>query len=75
MLTIEQISSAMEKADVQADADLAANKDASFEELGLDSLDIFNLFLELETITGKAVPDEKIDDIGTVNQILAFYND
>lgn len=74
MLTIEQIASAMEKADVQVEADLGQNKDATFEELGMDSLDVFNLFLELETITGKAVPDEEIDNIGTINAVLGFYN-
>lgn len=74
MLTIEQISSAMEKADVQVEADLEQNKDATFEELGMDSLDVFNLFLELETITGKAVPDEEIDNIATLNAVLEFYN-
>jgi acyl carrier protein len=74
MLTIEQIASAMEKADVQIDADLEQNKDAIFGDLGLDSMDIFNLFLELETITGKVVPDEEIDNINTIDDILKFYN-
>ena len=74
MLTIGQIASALEKADVQAEADLEQHKDATFAELGLDSLDIFNLLLELETITGKSVPDEDIDNIGSINDILAFYN-
>jgi acyl carrier protein len=73
MLTIEQIADAMEKADVQIDADLEKNKDATFWELGLDSLDIFNLFLELETITGKAVPDEEIDNLVTITAILKYY--
>jgi acyl carrier protein len=74
MLTVEQITSAMEKADVQLDADLEQNKDAIFGDLGLDSMDIFNLFLELETITGKVVPDEEIDNINTIDDILKFYN-
>jgi acyl carrier protein len=73
MLTIEQIADAMEKADVQIDADLEKNKDATFGELGLDSLDVFNLFPELETITGKAVPDEEIDNLVTITAILKYY--
>jgi acyl carrier protein len=74
MLTTDQIASAMEKAGVQVKVDLEQNKDATFEELGLDSLDVFNLFLELETITGKGVADEDIDSLGSITDILAFYN-
>jgi acyl carrier protein len=74
MLKIDQIASAMEKARIQVEVDLEQNKDATFEELGLDSLDVFNLFLELETITGKGVADEDIDSIGSIADILAFYN-
>lgn len=74
MLTTKDIANAMEKAGVQIDVDLEQSKNSTFADLGLDSMDIFNLFLELEAITDKAVPDEEIDNINTIGDVLEFYN-
>lgn len=74
MLKIEDIKVALKNADVQVEMSIEGNQTLSFEELGLDSLDVFNLFLELETITGEAVPDEDVDSLQTIADILKYYN-
>ncbi|MEZ9836965.1 acyl carrier protein [Vibrio sp. 10N.261.52.C11] len=75
MLNIEVVVDAMNAAGISIDADVAIkeNQDLIFEDLGLDSLDLFNLFLELENLTGKAVPDEEIDNFKTISDILNKY--
>lgn len=42
------------------------SRDASFEALGLDSLDLVELTLVVEQETGVAIPDEALEDIETV---------
>lgn len=74
MLKIEDIKVALKNADVEVEMSLEDNQTLSFEELGLDSLDVFNLFLELETITGQVVPDEDVDRLLTIADIINYYN-
>jgi acyl carrier protein len=74
MLTISDIEQALKAAGVELEVDLETNKSASFEEIGIDSLDIFNLFLELEAITGQAIPDDKVDNLLTISDILNYHN-
>ncbi|MEZ9120647.1 acyl carrier protein [Vibrio cyclitrophicus] len=75
MLNIEVVVDAMNAAGISIDADVAVkeNQGLIFEDLGLDSLDLFNLFLELENLTGKAIPDEEIDNFKTISDILNKY--
>lgn len=43
-------------------------------EQGLDSLDIFDLFLAIEEKYGIHVEDEQIDQHRTINEIVPFLN-
>jgi acyl carrier protein len=45
--------------------------DASFEELGLDSLDVVELTLVLEEQTGVKLEDAELEDIRTVGDAIA----
>ena len=44
--------------------------DTTFEELGLDSLDGLNLIFELEEEFDLVVPDDKVQSMKTVGQIV-----
>ena len=45
--------------------------ETTFEELGLDSLDGLNLIFELEEEFGIMVPDDKVQLMKTVGQVVA----
>lgn len=44
----------------------------SFEELGLDSLDIFNLFTEIDAEFDIDVPDEDFESLQTIEDIKKY---
>ncbi len=44
--------------------------DATFEALGLDSLDVVELTLVLEEKTGVKLEDEELEDIRTIQQAV-----
>lgn len=75
MLNIDVVIDAFNAAGISLESDITIEKNQViiFEGLGLDSLDLFNLFLELENLTGRAVLDEDIDNFKTIYDILAKY--
>lgn len=73
MLTEVDVKQAMAESGVTADVtDLGAQQ--SFSEFGLDSLDLFNLFVELEDKTGVTVADEDLDKLKTIDDVLDHFN-
>ncbi|MNF13802.1 acyl carrier protein [compost metagenome] len=48
--------------------------DQSLASQGLDSLDSFNILLELQDMTGVKVEDDQVDALDTLNNIVAFFN-
>ena len=44
------------------------------KEIGLDSLDVFNLISEVETIYDKKISDDIFEKIGSLNDLLKFLN-
>ena len=44
------------------------------EDLGLDSLDMLDIVMALENEFNIEIPDEEIDKIKTVNQIILYIN-
>jgi len=75
MLKIDVVMDAMNAAGISLESDISIkdNQNVLFEHLGLDSLDLFNLFLELENLTDRAIPDEEIDNFKTISDILTKY--
>lgn len=56
------------------DFDIPADEitpDASFEALGLDSLDVVDLTLAIEERTGIKLEDEELEDVRTVGDAVA----
>lgn len=48
------------------------DENTDFSEADIDSLEEFNIFLEVEEQYGVAVPDEIADEIRTINQLIEF---
>lgn len=74
MLDTKILEDAISAAGITLEVDVTKHLDAPFDEVGLDSLDAFNLFLELEAITGINVPDEKVDKITNFKEVLEAYS-
>ena len=43
-------------------------------EYGIDSMDFFNIVLELQELLGKEIPDEDIDQVRTVADIQKYFD-
>ena len=48
--------------------------DAELKSLGIDSLDGFSLIVELEAMTGKKVPDEEVEKLSTIRELLNYFS-
>ena len=55
---------------IELESPVATNE--KFSDLGLDSLDIFNIFVEVESLTGIQVPDDEIENLQTIDSIHAY---
>ena len=49
-------------------------KDTSFEDLGIDSLEIFEIVMALEDEFDIEIPNEDVEDIKTVGAIVEYIN-
>lgn len=47
--------------------------DNSLKSMGIDSLDVFNVLVELEALTGKKVPDEDVEKLNTVRRLADYF--
>lgn len=73
MLTIEQIRSAIAASGVQFDAQ-NIDINATFESLGMDSLDNFNIIIEIQDRTGLEIPDSDLGQLQTIAGIAEYLN-
>lgn len=69
MVTLEMIQNALESSGGSGTLAL----DQTFADSGFDSLDMFNLFVELEQVTGHQVPDDKIEDLNTPQAVINYF--
>lgn len=74
MITREAIVDLMEKSGIDVDRK-TMTFESTFEDLGIDSLDAFNLFAEIEAVTGIDVPDEDFEDLDSVEAIFKYLKD
>ena len=68
MISKIQIEELMLNAGLAVELQSPIPTDEVFSELGLDSLDVFNIFIELETLTGIQVEKTKVDEIVALMQ-------
>jgi acyl carrier protein len=48
--------------------------DVSFKSLGIDSLDMFSVLVELEALTGRDLPDSEVENLETINDLVQFFS-
>lgn len=70
-VTESDILSIIESATISVDLSLF-NGNTVFEDAGIDSLEIFNIFLGIEEHFGVTIPDEEVDQLKSVNEIVAY---
>lgn len=46
--------------------------DHTLGDLGVDSLDVMLVLMDVQEKTGVAIPDERVDELNTPNKIVAF---
>ena len=46
--------------------------DREFSDLGLDSLDVYNIFVEVEVQTSIEIPDSEIANLNTIDSLHAY---
>lgn len=72
MNNIDRLIQIMKQAGIQV-PDIV-NPDAELSDIGLDSLDTYNFFVEIETELGINVPDEELDNLKTLSLISAYID-
>ena len=72
MLTLEQIRDAIGSSGVEIDA-LSMPVKKKFSDLGLDSMDVFNILIELQNITGIEIPDADIKILQSLEKIYQYF--
>lgn len=72
MITITKIHEIIKIACPNVDTSKIA-PDTRLREYGIDSMDFFNIILELQEILGKEIPDEDIDQLRTVASIQDYF--
>lgn len=50
------------------------SQDAGFKSFGIDSLDVFNVLVELESVTGRKVPDEDVEKLTTIRSLVGYFS-
>lgn len=73
MLTEQDVIDIIGDLDINLDKSEIKN-DTTLKSLGIDSLDIFNILVELETKTGKTIPDDDVDKLSTINSIVEYFS-
>jgi len=72
-VSVEEVLEAIKKAKVITNAD-KLDPSVLLSEQDVDSLDISGMLLSVEEAFGVEIPDEDIDGIQTINDIVAYVN-
>lgn len=70
-VTVEQIRAAINKACPEKPLDKIPD-DGILKDLGFDSLDRFNVLLEVEMQTGVSIPDEDVASLQSIRSIYEY---
>ncbi|MDQ7732081.1 phosphopantetheine-binding protein [Halomonas sp. SpR1] len=71
MITSEKLIDILINSGAEVDrSDISTDK--SFEELGLDSLDIFNFFTEIDAELGIDVPDKDFESLQSIEDVSKY---
>jgi len=72
MLTEEKVREAMREVGITVDID-SIPVDGKFRDYGLDSLDVFNVLIEVQGMTGREVPDADVPKLDSIAAVLAYF--
>lgn len=72
MITVEKIHAIIKSNCPQVDVN-KINADSRLREYGIDSMDFFNIILDLQEALGKEIPDEDIDQLRSVASIQEYF--
>lgn len=72
MLNEESIKAAMKSAGIGVDIE-SIPVNGKFADYGLDSLDVFNLLLEVQEQTGREIPDNDVPKLDCIAAILDYF--
>lgn len=71
--TIENVKEIIAEADVLGDVATLKN-DVPLREQGIDSLDVVNIYLLLEEKFDIKIPDEDLNQVLSINDIIQYIN-
>jgi acyl carrier protein len=74
MVDIEEIKTLLKDANLKRVNVEGLKPDVPLLEQGLDSLDLFNVFLTVEKNYNLSIDDEDYGQLTTINNIIAFIN-
>lgn len=72
MVNEQVVRDAMKKVNIKVDVD-ALSSEGDFSEFGLDSLDIYDLLLEMQELTGIEVSDSDIKTLTSINSVVQYF--
>jgi acyl carrier protein len=72
MITVEQIHTIIRNHASNVDVS-KIHPNTRLREYGIDSMDFFNIILELQDILGMEIPDEDLDEMRTVSGIQEYF--
>ena len=69
--TFENIKKTIQDAGIEIDVE-ALEPGKTFEDMGIDSLDTFNVLLAVEEAFGVKIPEEMTDELNTIDKITGY---
>lgn len=73
MLTEQHVKDVLKELESDANVgDIGINDKLS--SVGIDSLDLFDVFLRLDEMTGVKVKDDDLAGLDTISKIIEYYN-
>ena len=51
---------------------VALQPDTTFESVGVDSLDTFNILLSVEEAFDVKIPEENVEDLNSISKLIVF---
>ena len=70
-ITQDEILSIFESVGVSVDVS-TINGDALLSKIGIDSLEMMNVLLQIEEKFSIKIPDEEIDNLNTIDNIVSY---
>ena len=71
MILQERLKEILSSSGAEVDSS-AINGNMTFEDMGMDSLDTFNFFSEIDEELGVDVPDEVFEQLNTLNKLEKY---